>query len=279
MLVSATACTTLRAVNLSRLPRRDDDLATFLASPVPRMVPARLRSAAHRQFGSALGKWFGLFFGVFGLVFVGAFFPWGCWNDWRLSAAEASVTDGRIISAAETNMSINEVKVWRYLFEYPVPDAAKPLRAECFTTGLRWQPGTPVRVRYLAGAGLACPEGARITESGFWSVWVIFFPVFGFGLAGYSIRRGRRVERILVHGRLEQARIIAVEKTSVRINHQRVFKVSLRLPGAGALAVLTLRSHVPAVMTFAESKLAAGESVTVLYDPEIPGQVVLPEAL
>ncbi len=260
--------------------QRDEELAAFLASPVPRRVPARLHSAAKRQDAGAVLFWIGLLVGAFGACFVPLFFPWGFWNDGRLASADALTVDGRIVAAEATQMKINGTKVWAYRFEYRSTRSDGGLRSgESFTTGRRWQVGDVVRVRYLADDDVACPEGARTTKGGWATVFVLVFPAVGFGLAGFGWRARRRVLAILTHGKLTEAKIVAVKPTFVRVNGKPVFKVHLQEGARGAAGPLIARCHQTAAVEFAEERLRSQQPVYVLSDPQSPDRAILPEML
>lgn len=224
-----------------------------------------------------MASWFGVVFGLFGSFFVYLFFPWGFWNDWRLESDTVQVGAGRIISAAPINLTINDEKVWRYLFEYS-PAPANVARAECYTTGQRWHPQDSVQVRYSPG-GPAVVVGARTTEAGGSGVFVALLPVFGFGMAYYSFRQRRTLRAVLREGRLIRARVTAVEKTAVQVNYQYVYKVYFQTPDAIAPEPLVLRCSQPALVALAETKFQSGEAVDVLFHSDYPKQVVFLESL
>lgn len=263
----------------STAQQRDEELATFLASPVPRRVPARIAAAAKRQDAGAVLFWIGLLFGVFGACFAPLFFPWGFWNDGRLASAEALTGEGRIVSAEPTQLKINGTKVWAYRFEYRGSGDDRLRNGESFTTGRKWQAGEAVRVRYLVGEEVACPEGARTTRAGGAAAFVLVFPATGLALGGFGWRARRRVLATLTHGRLTEAKVVGVTPTLVRVNGKPVFKVHLQELSRGAAAALVARCHPAAAVAFAEERLQSQQPVYVLYDPRWPGCAILPETL
>lgn len=264
----------------STAQQRDEELATFLASPVPRRVPARIVSAAKRHDATAVLFWIGLVVGGFSVGFVPLFFPWGFWNDGRLASAAALTVDGRILAAEETGLKINGTRVWAYRFEYRSPQSDGGLRSgESFTTGRRWQAGEAVRVRYLAGTDVACPEGARTTKGGGATAFVLVFPAVGFGLAGFGWRARRRVLATLTHGQLTEAKVVAVKPTLVRVNGKPVFTVQLQESSRGIAGPFIARCHQTAAVEFAEARLRSQQPVYVLYDPRSPDRAILPEVL
>ncbi len=264
----------------STAQQRDEELATFLASPVPRRVPVRLVAAAKRNDAVAVLFWIGLIFGGLGACLVRVYFPWGYLDGRRLASAEARTVNGRIVAAETINLSIKRKKVWAYRFEYRTPEGEGRLHhGEGFTTGWKWRPGDAVRVRYLAGSEIACPEGARTTKGGLASAFVLVFPLIGFGLAGFGWRARRRVLATLMHGKLTEAKVLAVKPTRVRLNRQTVFKVILQEELRGAPGPLIARCHESASVEFAEERLRSQQPVYVLYQPKHPEWAVLPEAL
>jgi hypothetical protein len=252
-------------------------LATLLAAPPPRQVPRELMQAARRQGPSwALGL-FGLLFGGFGLVFVFLFFPWHFLEDWRL-AGTPTVT-GRVLAVADTRISINKQRVYRYDYEYTAPGDARR-RDVCYTTGRWWSAGAVVRVHYLpAQPELSCPEGARRSEGTTGSLLVLLFPAVGAGLLAWVVVARRRLRFLLERGEVGEARVESVEPTLTRINNQPLHRVTLARADATGDTRVTLRLYQPDQVQLAKDRLASKQPVFLLYDPAHPQRAVLPEAL
>lgn len=258
----------------------DEEMVRFLAAPAPRAIPARLRKTALREtapFGAGL---FGFMFMLVGLGFAAVFFPTRQIDQWRLErgvAPEVMEARGRIVSAENTNLSINNVKVRVYRFEFTVPDGRR-MEGECYTTGRRWSEGASVTVRYAADdPSLAVARGGRLGKTGWASGFVLLFPVAGALIFAWWVRARRRVVKLLIHGQLGDFVVVSVEPTSVSINKQPQFKITLKRVDAGEGETHTLRWHQPERLRWVNSRKTGGQAVFGLYDAGKPGRIVLPE--
>jgi hypothetical protein len=258
---------------------RDEQLAALLASPPPRMVPREMLRAARRQTPSVALGIFGVVFGGMGLLFAWMFFPWNFYLDAQLAAADTATAAGQVLSADRTNLSINKQRVIRYEFSFPLPGGGKG-RGTCFTTGQRWHGGEAARVLYRPGnPALCCLEGARLSEGSMGSLFVLVFPLVGGGLLAWMWTARRRVRALLERGSVAEARVTGVDPTSIQVNRQTVYRITLKcadLPGGGNIV---LRKYVPAEVNFVRQRMATQQPVFVLYDPGNPRRALLPEAL
>lgn len=272
----------------ARSPVRDEELAALLAASPPRRVPSALKKAALRQASTFVLIIFGGVFALFGSFFVVVFFPVHFLSDWRLSASgttrvseleSTKPLEGTVTLVDETNMRINDTRVWSYDFEYAV--AGSTYRGRCYTTGHRWSAGDRVSIEHLPREpSLARIAGSRLSEGGAVGFVVLIFPLVGLCIAGAGIRARRKTAWLLHHGRLGEARVQGVEATNTKVNGRRVFKITLQLDGAGArqqeAAVRTTSSEL---IWFASTRRESGEPVYILYDPNKPRRLLLPEAL
>jgi hypothetical protein len=255
-----------------------DDIAQLLAGTPPRRVPAHVVKAAQGGKGSWVPTLFGLVFGGMGLVFTAIFFPWRFLDDWRLAASEFTAP-GKVRSVGETNMSINDTKVQEYVFAFTLPEGAKQV-ASCYTTGLRWNEGDAVTIRYLPGRPeMACIDGARLSKGGGVGVFVILFPLIGGSLAGWGIVSRRKTASLLAQGRVAEVDVRAVDATRVQVNYQTLYKITLSpLPGGDGQPVTVKRWAKPEVNLLTQRALDK-EPLFVLYDPRRPKDLLFPEGL
>ncbi|MDR1283642.1 MAG: DUF3592 domain-containing protein [Opitutaceae bacterium] len=275
----------------------DEMLGGFLGSPAPREIPPALRKAALRSSAPLAVGILGLIFFLFGLPFLWFFFPWTLPREWSLARSHVE-TRGQVVDVAETNMSINNVRVMRYTFEFsPVPVlpekpgaggnspaapavAAALLSGECFTTGQRWQPGAVVTVRHHpADPSLACIEGARLSRGSAASGFVVIFPAVGACFIWFCIRSRQRVLWLLRHGTLGDFRIVAIDGTNTRINNRQVFRVTLRPEDRPEAPSSSLRLYLEKPLAFVRTRKKSGKPVFGLYDARRPrgNRVLLPE--
>lgn len=254
-----------------------DDIAQLLASAPPRLVPAHVVKAAKRGGASWASALFGLFFGAFGMIFVGIFFPWQFWNEWRLAGGAAQTVPGVITGVSPANMKVNGRSVMEYHFAYTVPGTR--LTATCYSLNHGWSNGGAVRVRYLSSEPtVACIEGMRLSKAGWMGAWVIIFPVIGFGLTGWFMARRNRTGRLLREGVTGEVDVLSVEATNTRVNEQQLFKIVLSGDVLGAQPV-TIRRLNAADIALAADRVEKKQPMFVLYDPRKPTRVLFPEAL
>jgi len=256
-----------------------DDIAQLLAGSPPRKVPAHVVKAAQGGGGGWFLPLFGLAFGSFGMIFAVFFFPWRLADDWRVAAASATV-QGVITEVRETNMSINDVEVMEYGFRFTPAESGQPREGRCYTSGKRWTKDAEVTVRYLPSTpDLACVEGARLTKGGAFGVFVIIFPLVGYGLVAFHVLSRRQTRRLLQDGLTAEVDIRAIEETNMTVNRQRVYRIIVSSPGQpGGPPVSINRVNRPD-LELAERHVADKQPVFVLYDPRKPKRMIFPEAL
>ena len=249
---------------------RLDRLAALLAAPVPRTPAPELVRRVQTQAAALVMVWFGGFFAVLGLFFVWLFFPWKLPWDLRLALQDVHTAEGRIVSAETTHFSINETSVVAYEFEFNAPEE-RVVVGRCYTTGERWSPGAVVTLRYAPGdPATACPEGARLSEIGLIGLIALAFPGLGLGIALRLLVLRRRAVRMLVLGRPLEVRVVGVEATSMAVNDDRVYRITLlRCEPPGAAPQVEKRFD-PAHLRLARERMANGQPMFVLVDPVKP---------
>ena len=256
-----------------------EELATLLASPVPRRVPPRIAAAAKRQAAPPLLLWLGLIMGVMGMGIVPVIFPWGFWHDWQLAVGDTRSAEGTIVAAEMRGMKINRRNVWKFRFEYTVPEGTAVRRGDCFATGQKWRSGDRVQVRYLAGENLACPEGARTTAAGGLAAFVAFTPFIGFTLFALVVRARRQAVTTLERGQLTEAKIVSVGATWMRAGLIQFYKVTLKAAPSESRVRFAARLYEKSGVSCARERLQSNQSVYMVYESNHPGRAVLPEVL
>jgi hypothetical protein len=247
----------------------------FLAMSPPRHVPQAMIRAVLPWRGQVMMMIFGFVFLAMGLFFSWVFVPNHLLLDWKLKQGSTLSVPGKILSAEETNMSINSVKVTEYRFAY-LPDSGGERQGTAYTTGRRWRSGSRVRVNFLqADPTLAVPEGARLSKTSVGTLFVLLFPMAGGGiLIGCFYSRHVR-KRLLRHGWVSRATVDSVDKTRTVVNGQNIFKIHLTFPEAGRSVVK--RSLDGAEISLAEEALHSSHPLQVLYDPNKPKRFLFPE--
>jgi hypothetical protein len=253
-----------------------DDIAQLLASPPPRAVAPHVAQAAAGGRGIWGGVVFGLLFGAFGSIFLLFFFPWRLPAelelDWLGRTAPAV-----IVSQADTNMSVNETRVVAHRFRFTAPDG-RQYTAEAYTTGPRWGEGQMVAARYLKrDPAVACLDGARLNQAGWWAGFVVIFPLAGFGMAWWALASRRRLERLLRTGAVVEVDVINVEATSVKINYQTIYKITVAAPGLAGGQPVTVKRWAKPDVNLATQRALHKQPVFVLLDPRKPKDLIFPE--
>jgi hypothetical protein len=206
-------------------------------------------------------------------------FPWNFYRDWQLSTPGTATAAGRVVSVRNTSLSINRRKVVRYDFTFKTATGANG-GGICYTTGQQWSPNATVTVRYRPDdPAVACIFGARLSEAGPVVLPMLIFPCAGFALIAWFVVSRRRIRSLLERGAVGEALVTAVDQTLMQVNKRYVFKISLQRTDAPDAGALTLRSYQPAVVSFAQERMASKQPVFVLYDPANPKRVLLPETL
>ncbi len=260
-------------------PDRASQVAALLAAPLPSSVPAELRRAALRRGAPVKLAVIGSGFVLMGAFFVWMFFPWSFYREHRLAAVDAATVTGRVVATATTNLHVNKTPVVRYQFEFQIPGAGRG-SGECYTTGLRWQAGSPVAVRYRPEEpGVCCIQGARLSQSGGAAAPVFVFPLVGVVLVGWVIMARRRMAWLLENGLLAEALVASVEPTLIRVNNRVVHRITLQRTDSPDGGTFTLKQTAPEVIAFANERMAANQPVYVVYDGARPNRAILPETL
>lgn len=258
---------------------RDEQLAAVLASPPPRNLPPELRRAALAQSAPLSFAIFGAFFGGFGMLFVWIFFPWNFVQDLQLKKADVAQAPGRILANADTSLRIAQRRVIHYAFEFQTP-AGVVVRGQCFTTGRRWIPGEVVTVRYRPeNPNLACPVEARLSRSSLGMAFVIIFPLVGGAMFLWVVLARRRAIALLKNGNVVEARVADLEHTQTSINDYPVYKVMLQPTDSPATPAIHTRHWQPKVVSFLRARQQNKQPVFVLFNPQNPSELLLPESL
>jgi hypothetical protein len=256
-----------------------DDVAKLLWDRPPREVPPHMARAAKAGNGSWAVIIFGLVFGGFGLVFVIGFFPWRFMDAIQLRLHGRPAV-GVVRSLEKTNMAEDETPVMEYFFDFTTADNVRTTTS-CYATGTRWAPGDQVEVTYLpAHPAVACFRGARVNRAGWVSgVIMIIFPIIGFGVAGWGWSGRRQAGWLLREGRAVEVDILGVDATTMRMNYQTVYKITVSAPGLTGGAPVVIRRWGTAEVSLLTARALKKEPIYVLFDPRRPKQLIFPEAL
>jgi hypothetical protein len=254
-----------------------EELRDFLRQNPPRSIPANIRKKALKRVPAVLII-FGLFFGLFGSIFLFIFFPWRIADELRLNIHAKTASDATVTVRAETNMRENEVRVYRYEFSYTTDEGAiRP--GHCFLRGGAIAEKARVMVEYLPGnPDVARIKGCRLSPFGWGGIFVVIFPLVGFGMVFFSLRSRRRLRAILSYGRFSSGKIESVDATNVRVNKQMQYKVQVSFQDDFADRTTYYYAYGDQA-TLAENKRTSGAPVGILYDPSNPSRILLVDEL
>lgn len=213
------------------------------------------------------------------MIFVWLFFPWRLWDELRLRGEAAREASGLIHRVNETNMSVNEERVYEYHFFY-TPEGAAKLDANCYATGRRWSENNAVTVRYLPDRPqVAVIRGATLNQGGLFGSFVIIFPLIGYGMAIGGLAFRGNPTRLLREGFVAEVDVLSVEATTMTVNDQPVYRITLSAPGASGGPPVAIKRLDLADVNLAREHAQQKQPVFVLYDPRKPTRLLFPEAL
>ncbi len=251
---------------------------SFLSMPPPRDVPPSVRKAAMPLKGHSVLVSITTMALAFGLLLSGIFFPTHLLRDRKIRQGPSRTVPGKILSAEDTILNINDVKVRKYRFSYQ-PDSGAGREGTAYTSGGSWREGMAIPVRYLeSNPALAVPIGARSGASTAFGLLAMIFPLMAGGLLIHTLYQKRRGKRLLRYGRVGTAKVIAVENTHAiysEDSEQFVFKIHLAFAEDGRAVVRS--SHDPREIALVEERMDSSQPVRILYDPNQPKCLLFPE--
>ncbi|MHC4885815.1 MAG: DUF3592 domain-containing protein [Planctomycetota bacterium] len=261
-----------------------ESLGEFLAQNPPRSVPEEIRKRICSGFLGRGSLLFGFAFGGFALPFLYFFFPWGWHIDLRLALSETQKTTAKIVGNDRTRMNIGGSRgrsgtpVYEVSFTFS-PTGGEPIRSVGYTTGDRFTVGRWTNVEYAKGNPQVCRlQNARTSMVGAFGLFVLIFPLVGFGMVYFVYRGRRRKMELLQLGAFASGRVVDVVRTNVQVNNQYRHKVNVAFEVDGMEQSSTYNAY-GADVKLAEGKRDSGEPVGVLYDPKDPSRVLLADAL
>jgi hypothetical protein len=185
---------------------------------------------------------------------------------------------GEITAVEETNTEVNDQKVNRVRYEFTTPQG-QGAAGVCYRRAFGDPVGAAATVEYLPDRpAISRIVGCTVIPFGYFSAIVGILPIIGFGLVAGQWTLRRRALRLLRDGVFAMAKVTDVKRTNVEVNDERRFRVSVSLTSAGGELVTGYDAY-GADAQMAESRLASGETVGVLYDPARPKRLYVVEKL
>jgi len=261
-----------------------EQFGEFMSHPVPRPASPEMRKKALGRAAPKIMFIFGLAFLLLGGVFTILFFPWKIAAELSLSYGKTEEAKGTITRVKKTMMSVGGSRsghgtpIYKCTFTFKTSGGASAT-GSCYTTGQRYKTGQGVNVEYLKDkAEISRIKGSRLNPAGLGSVFVVIFPLAGFGVLflGWSIRK--KTFRLLECGAFAQGVITNVVKTNMQVNNQTQYKITVVFNVNGVEQETTYNAYGKEV-PLAEEKRDSGEMVGVIYDEANPKKVLLADKL
>jgi hypothetical protein len=173
------------------------------------------------------------------------------------------VIEGRVTAVEQTSVQVNKVDVQAVRFEFPVGE--RQVQGISYTTGGAPAVGSSVPVEYAPGhPGSARVRGMRSAPFPSAVRTVLVMPAAGAVVLLLGMMLGLRTLRLLRHGVLARAQLVASEPTNTKINNQRVHRLTFRWrDAAGRDREGTYRTHRLAPVTDEREEL-------LLHEPDGP---------
>jgi hypothetical protein len=232
----------------------------------PRSVPLSVRL---RILFGGFGNQFGWFFFGFGMIFVWVFGGTATLHDLVFFSGDLAVADARITDVVETNVTIDERRVYEYQYAYRVDDIALDGATQAMEG--KYHVGDRVVVEYPVRSH----ERSRIRGLSISDDWVALvctiFPLIGLIFIFFGVRKGFKGARLLRHGKQATGVLISTEPTNCKVNEQMVYKFTFRFKADDA------RTYEVVARTHVTERFARMDSYRepLLYNPWKPSDAIL----
>lgn len=213
-----TKCSSVKVPDVD-LPSNPSDRPLHIIELAPRKVPASL--VVRLLFGSPPGV-FGWIFAAFGMLFVLLFVPRSL-PDFTSYDATALAEVDRVEA---TKMSENDHSIFRVTYTF-ADDAGHVHHGQSYTTD-----EVVPHVEHIAHYVRAHPDESRLDDMrrhpfGVLALMVLLFPIVGLALAGRVFVRGIRAARLLRRGIETTGKVIDVEPTRLKVQHERIMRATV----------------------------------------------------
>jgi hypothetical protein len=238
----------------------------FTLGGPPRHVPLPVRLKV--LFGGFLNQFGWVFFG-FGFIFVWAFTLQADLTSWYVFRGELAATEGTIIESRETNMRVNETRVYEHKYSFIGADGLEYTGA-CYKTGGSLRNGQKVTIEYKQdNPETSRVKGMRRGVIGLFGLMPIIFPVIGLCFIIAGIRKGVKACHLLRHGEQTTGELISKDRTGTKVNDEPVYKLTFEFAASdGTVNQAVAKTHRPEVLEDEEHE-------PLLYDPSRPEYAVM----
>lgn len=252
-------------------------------TPPPRLVTFSTQLVLLLRYDATVN--FGWVFACFGMLFCILFIPMGL-------SALPDVTHrnftpagkGEVIAVEETNCTIGDVKVYRFLFKLHGENEASKENASviaqstmpcCYFVGKRYNHGDEVEIE-RCGDVLRI-KGASLTQMGGSFLTVAFlpviFPAIGMLLVLRGAAAGNKAIELLRDGEIGQARFVEMNPSGESLNKHPVMKLHYKFTATDGIVY---DAYAKALDTH---RLTDDTAEPLLYDVMNPARSVLLDSL
>ncbi|MEO8358956.1 MAG: DUF3592 domain-containing protein [Vicinamibacteria bacterium] len=178
-----------------------------------------------------------------------------------LSASAAQAT-GVITAIDATRASEGKRSIYRVQYSFQVPAGPK-MTGTSYVTGTAPVVGETRPVEYVpALPGFSRIVGMRRAMFGPGGIIVLVFPAIAAAIVAFELRSGRRVLRLLRHGKVASATFVSQQRAHIKVNKRDVLELTFEYAGSDGLR-----------RTFTETttdpgKLRDERRETILYLPD-----------
>ncbi|MCP5113205.1 MAG: hypothetical protein GY953_20430, partial [bacterium] len=158
--------------------------------------------------------------------------------------------------------------IYRCRYRFEGPDGQEYEGASYGTGG--HMEGAEVVIEFPVGTP-SCSRirGMRPAVFPIWTLFVVLFPAIGLAFMYAGLRRGRKANRLLMHGQPALARLIDKKATNTRVNNRRVYKLTFEFDnGTGGKQQMVAKTHAP-------ENVEDEELERLVFDPWNPSYAVL----
>lgn len=243
-----------------------NDEPLFNFSQPPRTVPLSVKLRI--LFGGFTNQFGWIFFG-FGLIFVWVFTLQGDYTSWYRFRGDVSTAQGVITEVKETNLSINETKVYANHYKFTDEDGNE-FSDISYTTGKRVNVSNTVTIEYLTyQPQISRIQGQRRSQGGIFGLMPVIFPVVGLCFIVAGFKKANKGIHLLSLGKISHGTLKSKEKTNTKINDNPVYKFTFEFFADDG------NSYQAIAKSYLVEKLEDQEFEPLLYDPARPNYAVM----
>lgn len=220
----------------------------------------------------------GWIFGGFGMVFALGFLGNADLTSWIYFRGNLETAQGTVTAVEQTSASEGGSKhhsgtpIYRYGYKFTAAGTGYSGTSYRVGSGVKY--GDKVTIEYPAGnPARSRIQGMRRAVFGAGTLFVLIFPVVGFGLVAVMIYGGWKDLNLLVNGEAALGRFTNKEYTNVKVNSRTVYKMWFEFADTrGTVQKTFMRSSKP-------EKFEGEAFQQLFYDPAKPGKCLLALAL